>query len=54
MKRLLIVEDVPADAELEMYELKRAGLSVTSRIVETEDAMRAAIDAFKPMFQVAG
>jgi diguanylate cyclase (GGDEF)-like protein/PAS domain S-box-containing protein len=46
--RLLIVEDVPADAELEMYELKRAGLAAACRIVETEEAMGAAISEFTP------
>jgi len=46
--RLLIVEDVPADAELEMYELRRAGVAATCRVVETADDMAAAIADFRP------
>jgi diguanylate cyclase (GGDEF)-like protein len=46
--RLLIVEDVTADVELEMYELRRAGVAATCRVVETEHAMRAAIPEFRP------
>jgi len=34
--RILVVEDVPADVELEMRELKRAGLRIAHRLVETE------------------
>jgi DNA-binding NtrC family response regulator len=45
---LLIVEDVPADAELEMYELRRAGVAATCRVVETADDMAAAIADFRP------
>jgi PAS domain S-box-containing protein len=33
--RLLIVEDVPTDAELMVRELRRAGMSFTSRLVQT-------------------
>ena len=40
--RILIVEDVPTDAELEVRELKRAGLRVAHRIIETEEAFRSA------------
>ena len=46
--RILLVEDVPTDAELEMRELKRAGLRVMHRIVETEQAFRAALREFNP------
>ncbi|HET8877433.1 MAG TPA: EAL domain-containing protein [Casimicrobiaceae bacterium] len=46
--RLLIVEDVTADVELEMYELRRAGVAATCRVVDTEQGMRAAIPEFRP------
>ncbi|HSC05753.1 MAG TPA: EAL domain-containing protein [Steroidobacteraceae bacterium] len=46
--RLLLVEDVPTDAELEIRELKRAGLHVVHRVVETEPAYREALRDFKP------
>ena len=46
--RLLIVEDVAADAELEMYELRRAGVAAVCRVVETAEEMATAISAFEP------
>jgi diguanylate cyclase (GGDEF)-like protein/PAS domain S-box-containing protein len=46
--RLLIVEDVAADVELEMYELRRAGIAATCRVVDTEGAMAAALPDFRP------
>src|SRR5688500_14401331 len=46
--RILLVEDVETDAELEVRELKRAGLRVVHRRVETEDAFRQAIEGFEP------
>ena len=46
--RILLVEDVPADAELEVRELKRAGLRVAHRLVETEEAFRSALKEFRP------
>ena len=46
--RVLLVEDVPTDAELEVRELKRAGLRVAYRIVDTEPAFRAAVREFDP------
>ncbi|HJU21546.1 MAG TPA: EAL domain-containing protein [Casimicrobiaceae bacterium] len=46
--RLLIVEDVAADVELEMYELRKAGVHAISRVVETEPAMLTAIAEFRP------
>jgi diguanylate cyclase (GGDEF)-like protein/PAS domain S-box-containing protein len=46
--RILLVEDVEIDAELEVRELKRAGMRVAHQRVETEDAFRKAIDGFQP------
>jgi diguanylate cyclase (GGDEF)-like protein/PAS domain S-box-containing protein len=46
--RILMIEDVPTDAELEIRELKRAGLRVTHRIVDTEEAFRLALREFQP------
>jgi diguanylate cyclase (GGDEF)-like protein/PAS domain S-box-containing protein len=46
--RILMAEDVAADAELEIRELKRAGLRVVHRIVETEEAFREALRDFRP------
>src|SRR5687767_517090 len=46
--RILLVEDVEIDAELEVRELKRAGIRLAHQRVETEGAFREAIEAFKP------
>ena len=46
--RILLVEDVETDAELEVRELKRAGMRVAHQRVETEDAFRKAIQGFQP------
>ena len=46
--RVLIVEDVPADAELLEEELRRAGLDVDLRRVEEEGPFRSALDEFRP------
>lgn len=46
--RILILEDVPMDAELIERELRRAGLAFTSRRVDTETDFRAALDDFEP------
>lgn len=46
--RILMVEDVPTDAELEIRELKRAGLRVAHLLVDTEPAFRAALREFRP------
>ena len=46
--RVLLVEDVPAEAELEMRELKRAGLAIVHRLVDTEDRFREALGSFAP------
>ena len=46
--RILVIEDVPTDAELEVRELKRAGLRVVHRVVDTEDTYRDALRDFRP------
>ncbi|HEY0283822.1 MAG TPA: GAF domain-containing protein, partial [Vicinamibacterales bacterium] len=46
--RILLVEDVPTDAELEIRELKRAGMRVSHQVVETEQTFREALREFKP------
>jgi len=40
--RVLLTEDVSADAELEVRELKRAGLHISHRIVDTEESFEKA------------
>ena len=46
--RLLMVEDVPTDAELEVRELRRAGMRVEYRLVEREDTFVGALSDFAP------
>ena len=46
--RVLLTEDVAADAELEVRELKRAGLRVVHRIVESEQDFEIALREFSP------
>jgi PAS domain S-box-containing protein len=46
--RILIVEDVAADAELVLHELQRSGLAFTHRHVQTEATLRAALRSFAP------
>jgi diguanylate cyclase (GGDEF)-like protein len=46
--RVLLIEDVEADAELALHELKRSGLRCEARRVETEDAFRRALEDFRP------
>ncbi len=46
--RILMVEDMPTDAELELRELKRAGIRAVHRIVETEETFRDALQEFRP------
>ena len=46
--RLLIVEDVAAEAELAVHQLQRAGLQCTWTRVETEDALRTALRELRP------
>ncbi len=46
--KVLFVEDVRTDAELEVRELRRAGLKVEHRLVETESAFLSALSEFPP------
>ena len=46
--RVLLTEDVASDAELEVRELKRAGLRVASRIVESQESFESALREFSP------
>ncbi|MBI3494205.1 MAG: response regulator, partial [Acidobacteria bacterium] len=46
--RFLLMEDRPADAELQERELRAAGLVFTSRRVDTEAQFRDAVREFKP------
>ena len=46
--RILIIEDVPADAELEEHELRKAGLVFTSKVVATREAFLKALEEFLP------
>ena len=46
--RILILEDSPADAELEEHELKNAGLVFTSTVVDTREAFLKTLDEFSP------
>jgi diguanylate cyclase (GGDEF)-like protein len=46
--RLLIVEDVAAEAELAVHQLRRAGLHCTWTRVETEEAFRTALYEQRP------
>jgi two-component sensor histidine kinase len=46
--KVLILEDVPFDAELMEYEMRREGLNFSSRIVETEEDFTSALNEFKP------
>jgi diguanylate cyclase (GGDEF)-like protein len=46
--RVLLTEDVAADAEMEVRELKRAGLRITHRIADTEATFVAALRDFVP------
>ena len=43
--RVLVIEDVPDDAELMLRELRRAGYDPTAERVESDAAMRAALAA---------
>src|SRR5207302_3026904 len=38
--RVLIIEDVPSDAEIEIAELRRNGFDVSSDVVDTGDRVR--------------
>jgi two-component system cell cycle sensor histidine kinase/response regulator CckA len=46
--RILVAEDVPDDAALIEQELRRAGLAIATRRVETEAAFRRALQEFAP------
>lgn len=46
--RVVLVEDNPADAELEVRELRRAGLQLEHRVVDSEDSFRGALRDFSP------
>src|SRR5208283_519595 len=46
--RVLILEDVPSDAELVERELRSAGIEFVSTRVDSEDSFRAALDRFVP------
>jgi PAS domain S-box-containing protein len=46
--RILILEDVPSDAELEEHELRKAGLIFTSKIVDTSEDFLKSIEEFSP------
>ena len=45
---ILLAEDLAADAELEIRELRRGGLIFDARIVETETDFRRELDSFEP------
>ncbi|HWM41258.1 MAG TPA: EAL domain-containing protein [Burkholderiales bacterium] len=46
--RILLTEDVGPDAELELRELKRAGLRVRHRLVDSEQSFERALREFAP------
>lgn len=46
--KVLILEDVPTDAELVEWTLRKSGLVVTTKIVATKDLFISALDEFKP------
>src|SRR5512140_1636572 len=46
--RVLVLEDVPADAEFAIRTLRREGIALEWQRVETADAFRDALDAFRP------
>src|SRR5512141_2519028 len=51
--RILILEDVPTDAELEENELRDAGLTFSLLRVDTRDAFEQALGEFKPNIVIA-
>jgi diguanylate cyclase (GGDEF)-like protein/PAS domain S-box-containing protein len=46
--RILLVEDVVTDAEIELRELRRAGMSVEHRLVDTEEKFKRELEQFSP------
>ncbi|HUL72780.1 MAG TPA: response regulator, partial [Vicinamibacterales bacterium] len=45
---MLLTEDISADAELEVRELKRAGLRLAHRVVDSEESFTDALRDFAP------
>jgi diguanylate cyclase (GGDEF)-like protein len=46
--RVLLVDDNPLDAELQIYELRRAALAIEPKVVSTEAGFRDALETFAP------
>jgi len=46
--RVLLAEDVATDAELEVRELKRTGMKIEHRLVDTEKQFRLELERFSP------
>ena len=46
--KALMVEDLPADAELATAELRRAGMELLVRRVDTESDLLRELDEFEP------
>src|SRR5438445_5270242 len=46
--RLLLTEDNPADAELELRQLKRVGLRIADRVADSEEGFVSALRDFSP------
>lgn len=46
--RILIVEDYLPDAELAAHEIRREGLAIETRVVETPEAFQEALASFRP------
>jgi signal transduction histidine kinase len=46
--RVLILEDIPADAELVEHELRSAGIELSSERVDNQGSFREALDHFSP------
>lgn len=46
--RVLILEDVPSDAELMQHALRRAGIAFVAQRVDTREAFVQALEAFRP------
>lgn len=46
--RILMLEDTPDDAELAEHELRKSGINLTAKRVETRDAFIRALEEFQP------
>jgi PAS domain S-box-containing protein len=46
--RILFLEDLPADAEMAMRELRQAGIEFVGKVVETEKDFKTALNEFNP------